>query len=95
MTDNKLTNRVKTASLPSELRITDLRTVTIGPSTIIKINTNQDIYGLGEIRDGASKTYALTLKSRILNENPCNIDKIFRKIRQFGHHARQAGGVCA
>ncbi|NIW43866.1 MAG: mandelate racemase/muconate lactonizing enzyme family protein, partial [Gammaproteobacteria bacterium] len=27
-------------------------------------------------------------------ENPCNVDKIFRKIKQFGHHARQAGGVC-
>ncbi len=34
------------------------------------------------------------LKSRILGENPCNIDKIFRKIKQFGFHARQAGGVC-
>ena len=34
------------------------------------------------------------LKSRILGENPCNVDKIFRKIKQFGGHARQAGGVC-
>ena len=39
-------------------------------------------------------TYALMLKSRILGENPCNVDKIFRKIKQFGHHARQGGGVC-
>ncbi len=34
------------------------------------------------------------LKPRILGENPCNVDKVFRKIKQFGHHARQAGGVC-
>jgi L-alanine-DL-glutamate epimerase-like enolase superfamily enzyme len=27
--------------------------------------------------------------------NPCNVDRIFRKVKQFGHHARQAGGVCA
>ena len=60
---------------------------------IIRIDTNQGIYGLGEVRDGASKTYALFLKSRILGENPCNIDKIFRKIKQFGYHARQGGGV--
>ncbi len=86
---------VNTASRPSELRITDMRTVTIGPSTIIRLDTNQDVYGLGEVRDGASKTYALALKARILGENPCNVDKVFRKIRQFGHHARQAGGVCA
>jgi len=72
-----------------------MRTVTIGNCSIIKIYTNQEIYGLGEVRDGATKEFALTLKSRILGENPCNIDLIFRKIKQFGHHARQAGGVCA
>ena len=88
-----------TASKPSDLKITDLRIATLGraPMTcpIIRIDTNQGIYGLGEVRDGASKYYALLLKSRILNENPCNIDKIFRKIKQFGFHARQGGGVCA
>jgi L-alanine-DL-glutamate epimerase-like enolase superfamily enzyme len=62
-------------------------------SPIIRIDTNQGIYGLGEVRDGATKNYALELKSRILNENPCNIDKIFRKIKQFGGQARQGGGV--
>jgi len=86
-------------SKPSELKITDMRVATIkgAPMTdpIIRIDTNQGIYGLGEVRDGASKTYALFLKSRILGENPCNIDKIFRKIKQFGGDSRQAGGVCA
>jgi hypothetical protein len=37
--------------------------------TIIRIDTNQGIYGLGEVRDGASARYALVLKSRILGEN--------------------------
>ena len=91
----EITGHVNTASRPGDLRITDMRTVTIGASTIIRLDTNQDIHGLGEVRDGASKTYALALKSRILGENPCDVDRIFRKIRQFGHHARQAGGVCA
>src|SRR6202142_2634555 len=62
--------------------------------TIVRIDTNQGISGYGEVRDWASSTYALLLKSRILGENPCNIDKIFRKIKQFGGDARQAGGVC-
>jgi len=52
-------SHVNTASRPSELKITDMRTVTIGNCTIIKIYTNQDIYGLGEVRDGAGKEYAL------------------------------------
>ena len=90
---------VNTNSKPSELKITDLRVATLkgAPMTdpIIRIDTNQGIYGLGEVRDGATKVYALELKSRILGENPCNIDKIFRKLKQFGGQARQAGGVCA
>ena len=84
-------------SHPSGLKITDLRVATlIGVpfrSTLIRIDTNQDIYGLGEVRDAASEIYALMLKSRILGENPCNVDKIFRKIKQFGGHGRQGGGV--
>jgi L-alanine-DL-glutamate epimerase-like enolase superfamily enzyme len=94
-----LPHNTNTNSKPSDLRITDMRVLTLAraPMTcpIIRIDTNQGIYGLGEVRDGASKNYALMLKSRILNENPCNIDKIFRKIKQFGGHARQGGGVCA
>jgi L-alanine-DL-glutamate epimerase-like enolase superfamily enzyme len=87
----------KTASKPSDLRITDLRVAVVAraPMTcpIIRIDTNQGISGFGEVRDGASQTYALILKSRLLGENPCNVDKIFRKIKQFGFHARQGGGV--
>src|ERR1039458_2558242 len=94
-----LMQHTNTASRPSDLKITDLRIATVAsaPMTcpVLRIDTNQGIYGLGEVRDGASKTYALMLKSRILGENPCNIDKIFRKIKQFGSHSRQAGGVCA
>ena len=88
-----------TYSRPSQLRITDMRIANIVGApfrgTIIRIDTNQGLSGYGEVRDGASANYALMLKSRILDENPCNVDRIFRKIKQFGHHARQAGGVTA
>ena len=87
-----------TNSKPSELKITDLRIaeVTKAPMEcpLLRIDTNQGIYGLGEVRDWASPTYALILKSRILGENPCDVDKIFRKIKQFGGQSRQGGGVC-
>jgi len=91
---------VNTNSSPSTLKITDLRVATIvkpGPSPcpIIRIDTNQGIYGLGEVRDGASPTYALFLKSRIVGQNPLQLDRIFREIQQFGGHARQGGGVSA
>ncbi|MBL7743749.1 MAG: mandelate racemase/muconate lactonizing enzyme family protein [Chitinophagaceae bacterium] len=92
------TQKVSRYSGPSDLRITDLRycvTTVLGRTAIIRIDTNQGIYGLGEVRDGADERYALMLKSRILGENPCNVEMIFKKIRQFGGQARQAGGVCA
>ena len=86
-------------SRPSELAITDLRTATVGWDhwhfTLVRIDTNQGLSGYGEVRDLASKTYALLLKSRLLGENPCNVDKLFRRIKQFGHHGRQGGGVSA
>jgi len=61
---------------------------------IIKLETNQGLVGLGEVRDGASARYALMLKSRLLGENPCDIDRLFQKIKQFGGHGRLGGGVC-
>jgi L-alanine-DL-glutamate epimerase-like enolase superfamily enzyme len=92
------TSRVNRNSAPSDLKITDMRyavTAVMGRTPIIRIDTNQGIYGLGEVRDGADEKYALMLKSRILGKNPCNVEMIFKSIKQFGGPARQAGGVCA
>ena len=80
------------------LVITDMRFCDIDGMpkrcTLIKIYTNVDgLVGYGEVRDAATKTYAAICKSRILGENPCNVDKIFRRIKQFGGHSRQGGGV--
>lgn len=89
---------VNTNSKPSDLRITDMRFVDIVGApmhcTLLRIETNQGITGYGEVRDGASKLYAQMLKRILIGENPCNIDKIFRRIKQFGGMSRQAGGVC-
>ncbi|MBS4219294.1 mandelate racemase/muconate lactonizing enzyme family protein [Bacillus sp. FJAT-49711] len=88
---------VSTHSTPTDLKITDIRfaDITGAPMhcSLIKVYTNQGLVGFGEVRDGADKVYAQLLKSRLLGENPCNIDKIFRRIKQFGGHARQGGGV--
>ena len=91
------TQNVSRASNPSDLKITDMRyalTAVLGGTAIIRIDTNQGIYGLGEVRDGADVRYALELKSRILGLNPCNVEMIFKIIKQFGNHGRQGGGVC-
>ncbi len=86
-------------SKPSQLRITDMRVARITGmpfnSVLLRLDTNQGICGFGEVRDGASASYALLLKSRLLGENPCDVDRLFRRIVQFGHHGRQGGGVSA
>src|SRR3954454_12163629 len=92
------TQNVRRYSSPSDLKITDMRycvTTVLGRTAIIRIDTNQGIYGLGEVRDGADERYALMLKSRLLGVNPCNVEQIFKSIKQFGGQSRQAGGVCA
>jgi L-alanine-DL-glutamate epimerase-like enolase superfamily enzyme len=97
------TSKVSRFSSPSELKITDLRYCVISNGTgssnarnaIIRIDTNQGIYGLGEVRDGGDVRYALFLKSRILGKNPCNVEMILKTIRQFGGHGRAGGGFSA
>ena len=96
------TSRVTRLGSPSDLRITDMRYTTVSNGTgatnarnvIIRIDTNQGIYGLGEVRDGGDARFALFLKSRILGLNPCNVEMIFKIIKQFGGHGRMGGGVC-
>ena len=93
----KTVSGVRRFSAPSDLKITDMRYAVVqnvGRTAILRIDTNQGIYGLGEVRDGADERYALMLKSRILGQNPCNVEMIFKMIRQFGGPSRQAGGVC-
>jgi len=94
-----LENNVNTYSRPTDLKITDIRICNLKglpmDASIVRVDTNQGITGYGEVRDWASPTYIMMLKSRLIGENPCNIDKVFRKVKQFGFHGRQGGGVCA
>ena len=93
------TSRVNRFSAPSDLKITDMRYAVVmnghARCPIIRIDTNQGISGWGEVRDQASWRYALFLKSRILGMNPCSVEMIFKRIKQFGFHGRQGGGVSA
>ncbi len=95
--ESDLLQHTRTASRPSDLRITDLRFAHVSASSmhciLLKIETNQGLVGMGEMRDGSSASYAGLLKSRLIGENPCDVDRLFRKIKQFGGPSRQGGGV--
>ncbi len=85
-------------SAPSDLKITDMRACTIAANydyPIIRIDTNQGVYGLGEVRDAGVKGIALILKAHILGKNPLEIESIMRSIRPFAGQGRMGGGYSA
>lgn len=92
----KSLNTVNTYSHPSQLKITDIRLAVVASNydyPILRIDTNQGIYGIGEVRDAGHKEDALRFKSMLLGQNPCNVDMIFRNMKKFGSWGREGGGV--
>jgi L-alanine-DL-glutamate epimerase-like enolase superfamily enzyme len=82
-------------SAPSDLRITDMRALTVAANfdyPIIRLDTNQGVYGLGEVRDAGDKSSALMLKQFVVGRNPLNISAILRTVRPYAWHGRQGGG---
>jgi L-alanine-DL-glutamate epimerase-like enolase superfamily enzyme len=91
-----ITDRVNTFSRPSDLKITDMRLAVVCSNydyPIIRIDTNQGVYGIGEVRDAGHRENALQFKSMLLGQNPCNIDMIYRHIKHYGNWGREGGGV--
>jgi L-alanine-DL-glutamate epimerase-like enolase superfamily enzyme len=89
-------NAINTHSRPSDLKITDMRVAVVASNydyPIIRLDTNQGVYGLGEVRDAGHRENALQFKSMLLGQNPCNVDMIFRAIKHFGNWGREGGGV--
>lgn len=92
----RVENAVNTYARPSDLKITDMRLAVVASNydyPSIRIDTNQDIYGIGEVRDAGHKENALQFKSFLLGQNPCNVDMLFRTIKRYGGAGRQGGGV--
>ena len=85
-------------SAPSQLRITDMRAIRIASNydyPIIRIDTNQGVYGLGEARDAGNEGMALVLKPHIVGKNPLNIEPILDSVRNFTNQRRFGGGYSA
>lgn len=93
----RIEDTINTHSSPTDLKITDMRVAvvrSIYDYPIIRIDTNQGVYGIGEVRDAGHKENALQFKSMLLGQNPCNVDMLFNTIKTFGNWGREGGGVC-
>ncbi len=91
-------NPAQTWSRPSRLRITDIRGCTVASNfdyPIIKIYTNQDVYGLGEVRDAGHLGQALILKPYLVGKDPLDIEGIMEGLRPYSGHGRFGGGFSA
>lgn len=87
---------IRTASSPTDLKITDMRLAVVASNydyPILRIDTNQGVYGIGEVRDAGHRENALQFKSMLVGQNPCNVDMLFRSMKQFGNWGREGGGV--
>lgn len=85
-------------SAPSQLKITDMRSVLVASNydyPIIRIDTNQGVYGLGEVRDAGREGTALVLKPHLLGRSPLGIEPILDSIRNFSGQQRLGGGFSA
>lgn len=85
-------------SAPSQLKITDMRACTIAgvlDFPIIRIDTNQGVYGLGEARDAGVAGTALVLKPHLIGRSPLEIEPILDNLRKFSNHRRGGGGYSA
>jgi L-alanine-DL-glutamate epimerase-like enolase superfamily enzyme len=92
----RVEDAIRTSSRPSDLRITDIRTATVSSNydyPILRIDTNQGVYGIGEVRDAGHRENALQFKSMLLGKNPCDVDLIFNAMKQYGNWGREGGGV--
>lgn len=85
-------------SSPSDLRITDIRGCVLAthfPNPIIKIYTNQDVFGIGEVRDNGWLASALMMKPYLVGRNPLDIENILASVRHLTGHNRFGGGYSA
>ena len=92
----QLESAVNTHSNPSKLQITDLRVARVAAPydyILIRIDTNQGVYGIGEGHESSHIENVLQYKSLLLGQNPCNVDMIFNAIKPFGHWGTEGSGV--
>lgn len=83
------------SSLPTDLKITDVKCAYIRGSLFVKIFTNQDIYGCGEGVDAIGGTYHMVqdLGRRLRGQNPLNIHRIFEDLRRGGFFGGAQSGM--
>jgi L-alanine-DL-glutamate epimerase-like enolase superfamily enzyme len=85
-------------SAPSALKITDVRGCTVASNydyPIIRIDTNQGVYGLGEVFCNDMISQALLLKPFLVGRDPLQIESLLPTLRRHTTQGPSSGGFSA
>ncbi len=68
------------------MKITDLKCAVIGQNPVIRINTDEGIYGYGQAENTKPylKPHVLFYKQYLIGEDPTNVERVMMKIRRMG-----------
>ncbi len=79
------------------MKITDLKCAIIGQNPVVRINTDEGIYGYGEAENPKSylKPHVLFYKQYLLGEDPTNVAKVMMRIRRWGGYKPWGSAVSA
>ena len=79
------------------MKITDLRCAVIGRHPIVRIVTDEGLYGLGEVE--YTKTYlkpwVLHFRDALVGEDPTDVERVMLKVRQRGSFKPYGAAVSA
>jgi L-alanine-DL-glutamate epimerase-like enolase superfamily enzyme len=79
------------------MKIIDLKCAVIGQNPIVRVVTDEGLYGHGEVENTKSylKPHVLFYKPYLLGEDPTNVERIMLKIRRLGSFKPWGAAVSA
>ena len=79
------------------MKITDLKCAVIGQNPVIRINTDEGVYGYGQAENTKPylKPHVLFYKNYLIGEDPTNVERVMMKIRRMGSFKPWGSAVSA
>jgi L-alanine-DL-glutamate epimerase-like enolase superfamily enzyme len=79
------------------MKITDLKCAIIGQNPVVRIDTDEGIYGYGEAESAKPylKPHVLFYKQYLVGEDPTNVERVMMRIRRMGSFKPWGSSVSA
>ncbi|MBS7614288.1 mandelate racemase/muconate lactonizing enzyme family protein [Candidatus Bathyarchaeota archaeon] len=79
------------------MKITDLKCAIIGQNPVVRITTDEGIYGIGEIESPKAyiKPHVMYYKQFIVGQDPTNVERVMLRIRNLGSFKPWGSAVSA